>query len=206
MSGHLFLSTQNATPLRKHDHIDLCLNNGTVLRYNDPRRFGLWVYINYEPSHSPFLNTLGLEPLSEDFNGEYLFKCSRKRKQCIKSFLMNNTIVVGVGNIYATESLFLAGIHPQMPAGLLTRKQCVSLEKNIKHILESAIKAGGTTLKDFFSAEGKPGYFSNSLKVYGKENKSCPQCKTQIKKVTIAGRSSTFCPSCQPELRKVIVK
>ncbi|KTC66445.1 formamidopyrimidine-DNA glycosylase (plasmid) [Legionella adelaidensis] len=195
MSGHLYLSQQS--DLKKHDHIDLCLKNGTILRYNDPRRFGLWVYVTENPAHSLHLKNLGPEPLSSDFNSQYLFLQSRNRKQCIKSFLMNNTTVVGVGNIYATESLFLAGIHPQKMAGMLTPKECDNLCEQIKSVLLAAIHAGGTTLKDFLSVEGKPGYFSHSLRIYGKENQPCSQCNTPIKKVTIAGRSSAFCPHCQ---------
>ncbi len=196
MSGHLRIA--NATQcLRKHDHIDLILSNGTILRYNDPRRFGLWLY-NEEPfDESPWLSRLGPEPLSQDFDGNYLYAQAEKKKQPIKSFIMKNEVVVGVGNIYASESLFLAGIHPLSPAGSIERKKLVKLAHIIKQVLQQAIDAGGTSLRDFYQTDGKPGYFSHHLQVYGRKNLPCFHCNSLIQLLRIGGRSSTFCPNCQ---------
>jgi len=196
MSGHLRLVPAN-TPPGKHDHIDLCLKNTCSLRYCDPRRFGLFHYSAEDPEEQ-FFNHLGPEPLTEAFNGDYLYQKIRNTNQTIKSFIMNNEIVVGVGNIYATESLFLAGIHPKNAAKTLNHQQCEQLSKHIKNILYSAIQAGGTTSKDFYTFEGKPGYFSISLKVYGRKNHPCVHCQTPIETQVIAGRASAFCPQCQP--------
>jgi len=197
MSGHLrFISNDNLPG--KHDHIDLELQNGLILRYNDPRRFGLWVYIDDSPFEHKLLKHLGPEPLLEDFNTDYLAKRALHKTQSVKAFIMDNTIVVGVGNIYATESLFLAGIHPLRPAGSLTLVETGKLVIYIKQVLHKAIAAGGTTLKDFYSADGKPGYFAQDLMVYGRQNKKCFQCDSILEHSRIAGRNSTFCPVCQP--------
>lgn len=197
MSGHLrIVNTQ--TSAGKHDHIDLCLANGSILRYNDPRRFGLWLYMPDNPLEHRLITHLGPEPLTEAFNADYLYKRSRHKKQCIKSFIMDNKIVVGVGNIYAAESLFLTGLHPQMPAGRVSADQMQRLTQHIKNVLQQAINVGGTTLRDFYAADGKPGYFSHALKVYGRQNKRCYTCKTLINALVIAGRTSAFCPHCQP--------
>ena len=196
MSGHLRLS-DSQTPLKKHDHIDLVLTDGNIIRYNDPRRFGVWLYCQQIEDH-PLLAHLGPEPLLEQFNGDYLFLKSRQKRQAVKSFIMNNQTVVGVGNIYATESLFLAGIHPQQATGLLTQSQCDTLACTIKSVLQNAIDQGGTTLRDFFAANGKPGYFALSLNVYGRQGFNCIHCQTVIESVVIAGRHSAFCPNCQP--------
>ena len=196
MSGHLRV-IHSTTEAGKHDHIDLCLANGTVLRFNDPRRFGLWIYIKDNPSQHPLLAHLGPEPLSDAFNGEYLTTRAQRKTQRIKSFIMNNKVVVGVGNIYATECLFLAGIHPQTPAGAVPQEKLMQLSRHIKTVLQQAIDAGGTTLRDFYAADGKPGYFANDLKIYGRKGEPCYTCRQLIETVTIAGRSSTFCPQCQ---------
>lgn len=196
MSGHLRLVTKE-TPIAKHDHIDVVLQNELILRYNDPRRFGLWLYFTESPEQLTLLSRLGPEPLSDEFNSAYLYKRAIRRSQTIKSFIMNNEIVVGVGNIYATESLFLSGIHPQKKAGLLSYEQVEKLVQSIKDVLEQAINAGGTTLQDFFAIDGKPGYFANNLFIYGRHNKPCLQCNQLIQQIKIAGRSSAFCPSCQ---------
>ena len=198
MSGHLRLVTTQAEP-GKHDHIDLCLTNGGILRYHDPRRFGLWLYLPLNPKDHALLAHLGPEPLSLDFNSDYLWQRARCKTQGIKSFIMNNTVVVGIGNIYATECLFLAGIHPESPAGALPEDAFIRLTYHIKQVLQQAIIAGGTTLRDFYAVDGKPGYFSNNLKIYGQKGQPCPQCKMLIQSMTIAGRSSTFCPRCQPK-------
>lgn len=201
MSGHLRI-VKSQEPIGKHDHIDLCLTNGAILRYNDPRRFGLWLYIAENPLQHRLLAHLGPEPLTEEFNGDYLYLSARHKTQCIKSFIMNNKIVVGVGNIYAAESLFLAGIHPITAAGALSKEEMLRLSDHIKHVLQQAINVGGTTLRDFYAADGKPGYFSNELKVYGRKNNPCFTCKTSIEAIFIAGRNSAFCPRCQPEYQE----
>ena len=181
----------------KHDHIDLCLSNGYILRYNDPRRFGLWLYIEANPEQHRLLSHLGPEPFVKEFNGAYLAQRARNKKQNIKSFIMSNDIVVGVGNIYATECLFQAGIHPLTPARNLGSMQFELLAQGIQAILQQAIEAGGTTLRDFYASDGKPGYFINQLQVYGRKNQPCFKCHTVIQALTIGGRNSTFCPSCQ---------
>ncbi|MDI9819198.1 MULTISPECIES: bifunctional DNA-formamidopyrimidine glycosylase/DNA-(apurinic or apyrimidinic site) lyase [unclassified Legionella] len=197
MSGHLRL-IQGGVAAGKHDHIDLLLGNGYILRYNDPRRFGLWLYCADNPYKHPLLAHLGPEPLSETFNSCYLSQQAYKKKQSIKAFIMRNEIVVGVGNIYATESLFLAGIHPQTPAGSLDQKQCQQLVVRIKQVLRQAIHAGGTTLRDFYAIDGKPGYFVQDLKAYGRKGLPCLQCNSLIQTISIGGRNSAFCPVCQP--------
>jgi formamidopyrimidine-DNA glycosylase len=197
MSGHLRVVPETVAA-SKHDHIDLNLTNGFILRYCDPRRFGLFHYINENPHQHPLLAHLGPEPLSEDFNSEYLFQRAKNKNLPIKSFIMNNDIVVGVGNIYATESLFLAGINPQTSTGKISYEQLSILTTEIKKILALAIKAGGTTLRDFYAFDGKPGYFSISLKVYGRRKQACMECESTIESLIIGGRHSAFCPKCQP--------
>lgn len=196
MSGHLSLINKKIAP-GKHDHIDLILNNGLILRYSDPRRFGLWLYIKNDPYAHPLLAKLGPEPLSEAFNAQYLWQCSQQKKQSIKSLIMNNAVVVGIGNIYAAESLFLASIHPLTPAGMLNKISFSKLVTQIKAVLNAAINAGGTTLRDFYAVDGKAGYFANNLQVYGRKNLSCYYCNSVIQAIIIAGRNSFFCPSCQ---------
>lgn len=196
MSGHLRVLTA-AQPLKKHDHIDLILSNGAILRYHDPRRFGLWLYLPDSLEQHPLIQSLGPEPLTEDFNADYLSAKALGRKQAIKSFLMTNQIVVGVGNIYASESLFKARIHPAVAAGEVPHACFAKLTEAIKQILTQAIEAGGTTLKDFYTSEGKPGYFSQDLAVYGREGEACFDCGSRIKSIKIAGRQSCFCPQCQ---------
>lgn len=196
MSGHLRLVPIN-TPHEKHDHIDLVLANDKVLRYTDPRRFGLFIYIQGNPLLHPLLTHLGPEPLTHAFNAEYLISRAQGKSQCIKSFIMTNQVVVGVGNIYAAESLFLARVHPQMAAGAVTKRRLTQLTSTIKDVLQQAIHAGGTTLRDFYSFDGKPGYFSIQLKVYGRQNLPCYVCESVIEAITIGGRKSAFCPQCQ---------
>ncbi|MEZ8141237.1 DNA-formamidopyrimidine glycosylase [Enterovibrio norvegicus FF-33] len=195
MSGSLRVLPEMVPPA-KHDHVDLHLSSGAVIRYNDPRRFGAWLW---QPNHSdhPALEKLGPEPLTDAFTGEYLFERSRNKRTAIKQFIMDNPVVVGVGNIYANESLFTSRIHPQRQAGLLTLDDANLLVGNIKTILETAIQQGGTTLKDFTQADGKPGYFAQELLVYGKTGKPCPVCETLLESVKIGQRNTFFCPSCQ---------
>jgi len=195
MSGKLCVVKSDVEPL-KHSHVDINLESGYTLRYTDPRRFGLLVLTN-DPYTHPLLSSLGLEPLSNDFTGDYLYQKSRKRSMPIKNFIMTNQIVVGIGNIYATESLFAAKIHPQKPANQLTLQQYYDLETAIKMILHKSITAGGTTLRDYVQADGKLGYFAQKLLVYGKAGKPCPICQTTLEQVKIGGRSSVFCPQCQ---------
>lgn len=197
MSGSLgILSQTDANKAGKHDHIDLVTTNGTILRYNDPRKFGCWLWAEKAENH-PLLTKLGPEPLSETFTSDYLFAKSRKKTIACKNFIMNNDIVVGVGNIYACESLFMAGIHPTLAAQNLTRKQCERLVQVIKEVLTKAIIQGGTTLKDFIQPDGKPGYFTQVLQVYGRKGESCHDCGTPIESQIIGQRNSFFCPKCQ---------
>lgn len=199
MSGTLRV-VPHETPILKHDHVDLVLSNGFTLRLNDPRRFGsvLWhPTSDGEVSNHKLLSQLGPEPLSEEFNGDYLYDKSRQRKVAIKSFIMNSAVVVGAGNIYANESLFLSGIHPQKIAGRLTKKQCQLLADNIKKVIAAAIEQGGTTLKDFLSPDGKPGYFKQELNVYDQAGKPCKICGTSIERIILNQRAAYFCPHCQ---------
>ncbi len=183
-------------PAGKHDHVDLVMASGTVLRYNDPRRFGAWLWQEGHGIH-PVLSKLGPEPLSEVFNPDYLLAKAKGKRTATKSFIMDNAVVVGVGNIYANESLFTSGIHPAKPVGKLSAEQVVLLVSEIKKVLASAILQGGTTLKDFTNADGKPGYFAQELLVYGKAGKPCPVCSTELEQMKIGQRNTTFCPECQ---------
>ncbi|GGI88827.1 bifunctional DNA-formamidopyrimidine glycosylase/DNA-(apurinic or apyrimidinic site) lyase [Legionella impletisoli] len=198
MSGHLRILDKNIA-LKKHDHVEVILSNQQRLRYHDPRRFGLWLYTNCDPLTHPLLTKLGKEPLTESFNIDYLAHRAICKKQSIKSFIMDNQIVVGIGNIYATESLFMSGIHPLTPAGTISKDRLERLIHAIKSILSQALQAGGTTLKDFYSSDGKPGYFALNLNVYGRQGLSCKICHSKIESVIISGRRSTFCPQCQPK-------
>ncbi len=196
MSGSLRVLPAN-TPVRKHDHVDIVLENGLCLRLNDPRRFGALLWHEGAITDHPLLVHLGPEPLERALHGAYLFAQARGRKTASKQFLMDNRILVGVGNIYANEALFQAGIAPRRPAGKLTREECDRLCKAIKQILRKAIKQGGTTLRDFVRADGNPGYFTLQLKVYGQDGAPCPRCATTIKHIRQGQRSSFYCPRCQ---------
>lgn len=196
MSGHLRIVSAESNP-EKHDHIMLMLTNGLMLRFCDPRRFGLFLYIHENPYQHQLLAHLGPEPLSDDFDGLYLFQRIQHKSKPIKSLIMDNDVVVGVGNIYASESLFLANIHPNTPAKMLSEAMCYSLATHIKEVLKQAIISGGTTLRDFYAFDGKPGYFSISLKVYGRKNEPCLCCQHPIESIMIGGRNSFFCPTCQ---------
>lgn len=198
MSGHLRMLPSFAEP-GKHDHIDLVLEDMQILRYCDPRRFGLFHYFSQQPDEHPLLHHLGPEPLSVEFNSDYLYQQTRKKRQPVKAAIMNNELVVGVGNIYAAESLFMSNIHPLNSAQRLSKEQCDKLSYSIKQVLQAAIQLGGTTLKDFYSFLGKPGYFINKLYVYGRKGKPCLICSTSVETTKIAGRQSNFCPKCQQE-------
>lgn len=198
MSGHLRV-VPSSLAAEKHDHVDLRLSNHYTLRYRDPRRFGLFYYLEENPYQHSLLAHLGPEPLLEDFHAEYLYQKAKTKNQPIKALIMSNEIVVGVGNIYATESLFLAGIHPGTRAKMLSFSQYEALVTHIKNTLQLAIESGGTTLRDFYSFDGSPGYFSIALQMYGRKAQPCLRCKQTIESIAIAGRQSTFCPNCQPK-------
>ncbi len=194
MSGRLSLFTDSRVNER-HDHVDIIFSNGQTLRYTDPRRFGC-ILLSQSNQHT-LLDNLGIEPLSESFTADYLLKQAQSRKMAIKPFLMNDKIVVGVGNIYATEALFLAKIHPAMPANTLTLTRAHLLVDIIKQVLTNAIAKGGTTLKDFLNSSGKPGYFAQQLKVYGRANQPCVVCGVDLKSCVLGQRTTVFCPVCQ---------
>lgn len=202
MSGSLRL-VEPSTPWNKHDHIQLevaPLEKGSeqlFLRYQDPRRFGFLLSYEGEPSSHKLLAHLGPEPLSDDFNAAYLAKQAKNKRQAIKVFLMNNQQVVGVGNIYANEALFKAGIHPKRPAGSLNLAEHELLVAEIKSILAASIKQGGTTLQDFVGGDGQPGYFAQHLNVYGRAGKDCFVCATPLETTKLAQRATTWCPNCQ---------
>lgn len=196
MSGSLMV-VDSKTALRKHDHVDIVLSNQSILRYHDPRRFGAILWTKEKIEQHPRLMHLGVEPLSRVFNGSYLRKQCDRRHRSIKLVIMDQAHVVGVGNIYASEALFLAGIHPSRSALSLSLDECKLLSQSIKQVLRLAIRQGGTTLKDFSHADGKMGYFQQSLNVYGRDNLPCLQCGSSIKKVVLSGRASFYCPSCQ---------
>ena len=195
MSGSLRV-VECSTEATKHDHIDIVLSNGKAIRYNDPRRFGCFV-LNVEGKRHKLLAKLGIEPLTEDFDCEYLYSICRQRKVAIKSLIMNSQVVVGVGNIYAQEALFMAKIHPNRASNNISEQRIGHLVKAIKSILLEAIKAGGSSLKDFTSAEGKPGYFQQALKVYGRGSEPCLICSSRLKQSTIAQRTTVYCCHCQ---------
>ncbi|GLO59623.1 formamidopyrimidine-DNA glycosylase [Vibrio sp. MACH09] len=181
----------------KHDHVDLVLTNGKRLRYNDPRRFGSWLW-QEAGEESQLLSNLGPEPLSDQFSCDYMRDRAQGKRVAIKQFIMDNKVVVGVGNIYASESLFSASIHPLTQAGKLTITQWDKLVFEIKQVLTTAIKQGGTTLKDFNQVDGKPGYFAQVLQVYGRAGEACPRCANDIQQIKIGQRNSYFCTDCQP--------
>lgn len=196
MSGSLRILTEDVEA-GAHDHVDILLDNGSCLRYNDPRRFGSMHWVDGDPAEHWLLADLGPEPLSEVFDGQWLYERSRGRKGPVKNFIMHQSVVVGVGNIYASEALFLAGIHPTRPAGRVSLARFERLVENIKLTLNNAIAAGGTTLRDFVGADGAAGYFVTQLNVYGREGEACDQCDSPIKKRVIGQRSSFFCSRCQ---------
>jgi len=196
MSGSLRI-IDSRTPPEKHDHIDLVFKNGQCLRLRDPRRFGAVLFTAGDPYQHKLLASLGLEPLEKNFNADYLFNKSRKRSISIKSFIMDSKVVVGVGNIYASESLFKAGIHPKKAAGKVSKEKFGLLVKAIKTVLKAALKSGGTTLKDFTSSNGKPGYFKQSLNVYGRKGLPCPTCAKAITHSIIGQRATYYCTQCQ---------
>ena len=195
MSGRLRIVDAD-TPAQKHDHLDIVLASGQCLRLTDPRRFGACLWQSPQVPLA-LLENLGPEPLSEDFDALHLYRLSRNKQLAVKNFIMDNKVVVGVGNIYASESLFLAGIDPRKPAGRINKAGYLKLTGQIKLVLSSAIQQGGTTLKDFTQADGKPGYFALHLRVYGRQGQPCEVCQSVIESVTIGQRNSFYCPRCQ---------
>lgn len=195
MSGSLRMLAEE-TPAGKHDHVDLVMSNGMILRYTDPRRFGAWLWCE-DLATSPVLAHLGPEPLSDAFNGSYLYEKSRKKRTLIKPWLMDNKLVVGVGNIYASESLFTARILPDRQAGSLNKTQAELLAETIKAVLQRSIEQGGTTLRDFLQSDGKPGYFAQQLQVYGRAGEPCRVCGMPIESAKHGQRSTFFCRNCQ---------
>ncbi len=198
MTGHLRVLDENE-PMHIHDHFEVVTTAGKAVRLNDIRRFGLVMYFSL--NNSPYLNEplkdLGPEPFSDEFNGEYLFKRLSKLKKSIKQALMDNAVVVGVGNIYASEVLFASRISPERKSNSVTKKECSVIVDNIRKILSESIKKGGTTIRDFSGADGKLGYFVQNLFVYGHEGEPCKICNTPIKSIVQGQRSTFFCPHCQ---------
>lgn len=196
MSGRLFVLPASQ-PVKKHDHVDFVLDDGHLIRMHDPRRFGAVLLWPKEQVSHPLLENMGPEPFSDGFDGDYLFRRSRGREVSVKNFIMDGHVVVGAGNIYAAESLFRAGIRPTRAAGKLTRADCTRLAATIREVLSDAIARGGTTLRDFFGADGGSGYFQQELFVYGRDGQPCRVCATPIKLLSLGQRASCYCPRCQ---------
>lgn len=201
MSGSL-RTIDASTPPRRHDHIDIVLDSGKCLRLRDPRRFGAVLWSSDDPLRHPLLVKLGPEPITSDmdqqvFNGDYLYDRSRGRRRAVREFIMDSHIVVGVGNIYANEALFIAGIDPRRGAGRISRPRYRHLATAIADTLTRAIAAGGTTLRDFSNADGDPGYFQQTLNVYAREGENCRNCGNKIRRLVRSGRSLYYCPRCQ---------
>ncbi len=195
MSGSLRVLAVPAPPPKTHDHVDIVFGDG-LLRYNDPRRFGCVLWLAPEEKH-PLLQHLGPEPLSGAFDGERLYRRSRRRRGPVKNFIMDGRVVVGVGNIYANEALFLAGIRPDRSAGRISLARYQRLADCIKQVLTSAINQGGTTLRDFIGSDGKPGYFVQQLNVYGRAGQPCKKCDTPLKEQRLGQRTTVYCVTCQ---------
>ena len=195
MSGSLRL-VDAELPAAKHEHVDILLESGQALRYTDPRRFGAMLW-SHEPLAHVLLASLGPEPLGEDFDGDRLYRLSRGRSMAVKPFIMDNAVVVGVGNIYASEALFAAGIDPRRPAGSISRARYLKLGEEIRRILAMAIERGGTTLRDFVGGDGKPGYFQQELFVYGRAGELCKNCGGTLREIRLGQRASVYCARCQ---------
>jgi formamidopyrimidine-DNA glycosylase len=196
MSGVLRILPAGATE-NKHDHVDLVFTDGVCLRFTDPRRFGVFVYSPDNPLDHPLLKNLGPEPLDNSFQGETLYRLSRRKLKPVKTFIMDQKIVVGVGNIYANEALFRAGIHPARAAGRIGQRRYQCLALAIKEVLTAAIRAGGTTINDFADSEGRPGYFRQELLVYGRASGPCRHCGRALHCCRIGQRSTFYCSNCQ---------
>jgi formamidopyrimidine-DNA glycosylase len=196
MSGRLTM-VPSALPARKHDHVDVRFEGSKSLRLTDPRRFGAFLWVSGEAERHALLEHLGLEPLESTFTGRALHELAKGRKVAVKHFLMNGRIVTGVGNIYASEALFRAGVHPLRMAGRISRERWDRVADAIRVTLKRAVEKGGTTLRDFASADGEPGYFLAECAVYGREGKPCIRCKTKIRAIRQGQRSTFYCPKCQ---------
>jgi len=196
MSGSLRI-IRDAEPPEKHDHVDIVFSPDRLLRFHDPRRFGALLYTKQPPGRHKLLRDLGPEPLGDQCTGEYLYQQSRGRKQAIKGFIMDSRVLVGVGNIYASESLHRSGIHPLRPAGRIALPRYTRLMDAIRQVLNASIAEGGTTLRDYVSESGQAGYFRQQLQVYERDGEPCRSCRGTIKRIRIGQRSSYYCPSCQ---------
>lgn len=197
MSGSLRIVTATNAAPRKHDHVDIAVTGGRLLRLHDPRRFGAVLWTTDPPTQHPLLSPLGPEPLGESFDGDYLHARSRGKRVPVKQFIMDGRVVVGVGNIYASEALFLAGISPLRAAGRIALPRYRTLAECVRQVLSDAIAQGGTTLRDFVNSDGQPGYFLQQLKVYGRQDQPCRRCGTAVKALRLAQRSTYYCPRCQ---------
>lgn len=197
MSGSLRVLDSPIPPALKHDHVDIVLGNGRVLRYNDPRRFGCMLWTLEDPQQHALLRDLGPEPLQDEFTAEYLFARSRGRKVALKTFIMDSHVVVGVGNIYANEALYSAGIRPARAAGRVSLQRYSLLVTEIKAVLAAAVNQGGTTLRDFVGSDGKPGYFKQQLNVYSRAGQACHGCAEPLTESRLGQRSTVFCRRCQ---------
>lgn len=196
MSGSLRVAHREQA-LEKHEHMEIILESGQCLRLRDPRRFGAALWTQQDPLRHKLLKDLGPEPLGDLFSGAYLYEKSRGRKGAVRDFLMNTRIVAGIGNIYANEALFHAGIRPQRAAGSLSRARYLQLAVAIRATLKKAIRAGGTTLRDFRNSQGQPGYFQQTLYVYGRAGEPCTTCATPVRGLRLGQRSAFLCPMCQ---------
>ena len=196
MSGSLRILPADQ-PQLKHDQFDLLLDTGLSLRFNDPRRFGSLHYSSEDPAQHRLLRALAPEPLEAGFDADYLHRVTRRRRAAIKQVLMNGRLVTGVGNIYASEALFRARISPRRAARRLSRADCVRLVRSVRAALTAAIRAGGTTLRDYVGTDGSPGYFRQRLHVYERAGRPCRVCGTQVRRITQSQRSTYYCPSCQ---------
>ena len=196
MSGSLRVVPTD-TPSERHDHVDIVLSDGRALRFRDPRRFGALLWTKEPLSNHRLLRDLGPEPLGPDFDGHYLENAFRRRRVAVKQAIMNSRIVVGVGNIYASEALFRAHIRPTTAAGRLSSKRCQRLALTVVDVLSEAIEQGGTTLRDFTGGDGRPGYFRQSLQVYGRADQPCLRCEGTVKSIRQGGRATFYCPVCQ---------
>jgi len=196
MSGNLRVLPAE-TPFKKHDHLAITLESGKQLRLHDPRRFGAALWIEGDPMEHALLKDLGPEPLGEEFTAAQLHAACKGKTAAIKQVIMDAHVVVGVGNIYASEALFMAGIHPRQAAGKVTKPKLVKLVQAIRKVLAASIKMGGTTLRDFVNESGEPGYFKLTLAVYDRAGEPCRVCQSEIKRIVLGQRSTFFCPKCQ---------
>lgn len=196
MSGRV-RAVPTDTPPQRHDHVDFVLDNANTLRFTDPRRFGSLHGVVGSPLAHPLLRTLGPEPLTNELSGEYLWAHSRQRRMAVKAYIMDSHVVVGVGNIYAAEALYRAGIHPARAAGRISAQRYARLAQTIKDVLGEAIAAGGTTLRDYRGSNDDPGFFQQDLFVYGRGDQPCRHCGRSLRSIRLAQRATVYCPGCQ---------